>query len=480
VTAKQVGNLASAISAKTGIDDETIQSGQNMLLTFKNLRNETGKGNDIFDQTTKTLVDMSSAMGTEPKQAAIQLGKALNDPVKGVSALSRVGVTFTDQQKEQIKTLVAGGKTMDAQKIVLRELNSEFGGAAEAQATAGDKMGVAFGNLKEQIGTALLPVIDKFATFATEKVIPAVSKFIKQIQNGKGAGGQFVDALKAIKGGLEDAWNVLKPVIDFIANNKTVVATFAGVLLTVAAGVKVWAAAQAILNVALTANPIGIVVVAIAALAAGLVYAWKKSETFRNAVKTLAIGFIELGRFGVMAFRLLLTAAFNTFDGILSAAEKGLGWIPGIGPKISAARAAFQSFGDATIGKLQGVEDKLRGVQNEIAGIPASKTFTLNMVTVKSTQTKNSLGEFGGPRAMGGPVSSSKFYLVGENGPELFAPRTSGAIVPNGGGSAIEGAAAGPRTVRLVVRDREFEAYMDERADGRIDANGRHPIGRRR
>jgi hypothetical protein len=99
VSAAQVHDLATSIEGQTSTAAESIQSGANMLLTFKNIRNEAGKGNDVFNQSTKTLVDMSRAMGTEPQQAAIQLGKALNDPVKGISALSRVGVTFTDEQK---------------------------------------------------------------------------------------------------------------------------------------------------------------------------------------------------------------------------------------------------------------------------------------------------------------------------------------------------------------------------------------------
>jgi phage-related protein len=171
VTAKQVGKLSTALSNKTGIDDETIQSGENMLLTFKNVRNETGKGNDIFNQATKSLVDMSAAMGKDPKQAAIGLGKALNDPVKGVTALSRVGVTFTESQKKTIGSLVASGNKMKAQKIILHELNSEFGGAAAAQATAGDKAKVAWDNMKEAVGTALLPVLDKALTLFAKIVV---------------------------------------------------------------------------------------------------------------------------------------------------------------------------------------------------------------------------------------------------------------------------------------------------------------------
>jgi hypothetical protein len=126
VSAKQIGNLSSAISNKVGIDDEAIASGQNMLLTFKGIRDETGKGNKIFDQASRTMVDMAASMAAASggqvdfKSSAIQLGKALNDPIKGITALSRVGVTFDTQQQATIKSLVASGKTMDAQTISLK------------------------------------------------------------------------------------------------------------------------------------------------------------------------------------------------------------------------------------------------------------------------------------------------------------------------------------------------------------------------
>ena len=78
---------------KTGIDDEAIQSGENLLLTFTNIRNEAGKGNDVFNQATETMTDMSVALGQDMKSRRRQLGKALNDPIKGITALSRVGVS---------------------------------------------------------------------------------------------------------------------------------------------------------------------------------------------------------------------------------------------------------------------------------------------------------------------------------------------------------------------------------------------------
>jgi len=138
VSAKQVDQLSNSLLKKTGIDDEVIQSGENMLLTFRNVRNETGKNNDIFTQATKIGLDMSTAMegagfeGGNLKTTMIRLGKALNDPVTGMTALRRVGVTFTEDQKKTIKRLEETGHHLQAQKIILRELRAEFGGSAEA------------------------------------------------------------------------------------------------------------------------------------------------------------------------------------------------------------------------------------------------------------------------------------------------------------------------------------------------------------
>jgi hypothetical protein len=184
VTAGQVGKLAEAISNKTGKDDEAIQSGQNLLLTFTNIRNETGKGNDIFNQASQAIVDMTAALNNGEvsssglKASSIQLGKALNDPIKGVTALRKVGVSFTEQQTKQIKKLVESGRTLDAQKIILRELGKEFGGAAAASTDPMEKLRVIVGNLGEKIGNVLLPFLTTAATVIANKVIPTVGKFV--------------------------------------------------------------------------------------------------------------------------------------------------------------------------------------------------------------------------------------------------------------------------------------------------------------
>jgi len=132
VTAGDVEELAKSVSDYSGQTREAIASTENVLLTFTNVRNEAGKGNDIFDQATKSIVDLSQAMHIDLQSAAVLVGKALNSPADGLTRLIRIGVTFTDQQKEQIKALDASGHSLQAQQVIIGELNREFGGSAKA------------------------------------------------------------------------------------------------------------------------------------------------------------------------------------------------------------------------------------------------------------------------------------------------------------------------------------------------------------
>ena len=160
VTADHLADLAGRLSDVAAVDDEVIQQGGNVLLTFRNVKEEGG----IFDDALASALDMSAALGTDLQGNIIAVGKALNDPAEGLSKLTRMGVTFTDQQKDQIEAMVAFGDTAGAQRIILDELASEFGGAAEANATASQRMSVAWGNVQESIGTLLLPAFDSAAS----------------------------------------------------------------------------------------------------------------------------------------------------------------------------------------------------------------------------------------------------------------------------------------------------------------------------
>jgi hypothetical protein len=160
--------LADSLSETTRYEDDAILSGENLLLTFKNI------GASVFPDATTAMLDMSTAMGQDLKSSAIQIGKALNDPITGMSALQRVGVTFTEEQKDVVEAMMKTGDIVGAQKIILEELRSEFGGSAEAAGStfAGqlDILKNSLGNAAEEIGMAVLPALKDLATGLIEFV----------------------------------------------------------------------------------------------------------------------------------------------------------------------------------------------------------------------------------------------------------------------------------------------------------------------
>jgi hypothetical protein len=177
VSERQVGRLSGRLSVMAGVDDELVQKGANVLLTFKGIRNETGKGNKVFNQANKATLNLSAALGKDLKGSAIQVGKALNDPIRGTTALGRAGVQFTEDQKEQIRTLTESGDLLGAQKVILRELESQFGGAARSQTNSSERLKVAVDNTKEALGKGLLPLVDRFSRFLIREGVPAAEKF---------------------------------------------------------------------------------------------------------------------------------------------------------------------------------------------------------------------------------------------------------------------------------------------------------------
>jgi len=309
VTATQIGNLTQAIGNKVGVDDDAIASGANLLLTFKDVRNEAGHGNDIFNQATKSIVDMTAAMnhGTVDqnglKSSTIQLGKALNDPIKGITALTRVGVTFTDQQKKQITQMVKAGNTLGAQKIILKEVNSEFGGAAAAAADPVQKLSAIWGNFGEQIGGFILPILSKAAGFISGSVIPGVQSLFRSFQTGERSSSGLLGILQDVAGAAGEVGPKLVAAFhsitgaaggffQWLGGASTGASILRGALFGLVAGIVAvriatiaWAAVQTVLNVVLTANPIGLIIIAIAALVGGIILAYKHSETFRNIVQ---------------------------------------------------------------------------------------------------------------------------------------------------------------------------------------------------
>lgn len=316
-SAQQVADLAGSLSDVTGADDELIQSGANLLLTFTNIRNQVGEGNDVFNQATALALDMSTALGTDMSSASVQLGKALNDPIKGITALSKAGVSFSADQKEQIKTLQEHGDLLGAQKIILQELAKEFGGAAAAAATPLDHLRVLVGNLQEAIGAKLIPIVDAVATWLSEKLPAAFAVIMPVLEEFAGWFSQHITpALKRLV-------DIGKNAFDWAKDNQGVLTTIATIIgVGLAAAIYSLAAAFGTLAVGVIAAtwPILLIGAALGALIALFRYAYENNEDFRKAVDT--------------AFQWLKDNIPPILDTIRSAFETAFKWIKDNGTPI--------------------------------------------------------------------------------------------------------------------------------------------------
>lgn len=190
---KAIEDLAQSLSKKTGIDDEAIQSMENLMLTFTKV----GKKGGVFKKATALALDMSVALGTDTKSAALQLGKALQDPERGLLALRRSGVSFTKAEQEKIKALVASGNQLKAQKMILREVATEFGGSAAAVATPVGQLMVTIENIGERVGGVLVPAIDKGAA--------ALNNFLTPLAEGGGKASEFGTKVSAVFNSIKNA-----------------------------------------------------------------------------------------------------------------------------------------------------------------------------------------------------------------------------------------------------------------------------------
>ena len=143
---KSLQDYAASLQKVTTYGDEAIIPMQALLLTFGKI------GGDEYNRATVAVLDMATALKMDLKSAATMVGKALNDPVKGMTAMSKAGVSFSDSQKETVKRLVETGDAAGAQRLILKELETEYGGSAQA---ARHTLGGALQSLKNAFGDLL-------------------------------------------------------------------------------------------------------------------------------------------------------------------------------------------------------------------------------------------------------------------------------------------------------------------------------------
>lgn len=167
-SSRQLQDFATQMQRTTAFGDDAVIAMQSVLLTFTKI------AGPEFDRAQIAIGDLATRMGGDLQGAAVQVGKALNDPINGVSALQRVGVSFTESQKEMIKSLVATGQVAEAQRLILKELETEFGGSAVA---ARDTLGGALAGLKNAWGD--LFEVTRGASQGSVDAINAITKALE-------------------------------------------------------------------------------------------------------------------------------------------------------------------------------------------------------------------------------------------------------------------------------------------------------------
>ncbi len=159
-TSEQLQKMAADLQAKTIFGDEVIlKDATAQLLTFTNIAGQQ------FARTQQAALNLATRLDGDLKSASIQLGKALNDPIANLSALSRSGIQFSEEQKAIIKSLAQTNKLAEAQTIILDELEKQYGGAAEAAAEAG------LGPF-QQLQNSLTDVSEEFGKLIVENIEP--------------------------------------------------------------------------------------------------------------------------------------------------------------------------------------------------------------------------------------------------------------------------------------------------------------------
>jgi hypothetical protein len=355
-TDEQIASLnaqADALERVGVVTGGNITQTQSQLATF-NLQTDTIK------RLTPAILDYvtaekgANASADEFKQMTNGLAQALNG---NFGSLTRVGFVLDDHTKK----LISSGTEAERSAAIVDVLNSTYKGfneelrntpAGQMQALRND-----FDKIKTDLGQKLLPALLSFTGFLTNTLFPALRKMGKFFSDN-------ADAIKML------SLIVVTGTAIFYAYKAALVATsivtgvYTAIVKAQAAGFTVAQLAAfnlkvaiMLLNTAMRANPIGVVVTLLALLAAGFIYAWKKSETFREVVTKV------------------MQAVLNAFAKVSEYAGKFfslLGKIPGMGWAKTIGKGL-----DEVANKITSTSNKLALLQTGAMGIAAKQDAAL-------------------------------------------------------------------------------------------------------
>lgn len=446
---------------------------------------ETGKGLERFSGLMeKQSRSLTGLWSTFKDTLGMRLAKLLDPAIPALKRGLGQVTKLTDGAFNAITAFAEGASTGSERGLggfftTVSRVGAEVGNMVRvliggSDAIAGEASS-GFTRFADALRRGVLAVVPKVIEVA-KKLVAAVKDWLPALKEaGKVVGGAVVVAFRAVAEVLPGVVDTFGKLGRFVSEHIGLAKTLAGVIgtlvvvtkahaaalkiqaaLTAAGGLaewikqtrivssltKTWTAVQWALNIAMSANPIGLVILAVAGLAAGLVIAWKKSETFRNVV-TGVFGAVarasgDAVAFMIRGFRGFLVGVLTVFDGFVSAAAKAFGWLPnGIGDSLKAANAAFDKFKNDTLATLDAMATAA-GAVGEATGRRLKEGFykvvgpnglTTTVTVLPSGRIRES-GQTLPGMAAGGTVTRAGLALVGENGPEILSMRRGASVVP--------------------------------------------------
>lgn len=328
--AKEQAAWASTYQFEIGIEDEKIMLVQSKLATFSKVMSKEARDAGVMNRAVALSFDLQAAGFGEGSGNAVQLGKALQDPIKGIKALAKAGITFTEAEKKKIEQLVKSGHLLEAQNIVLSAVEGQVGGVAKKTVTDSAKIKLAFGEIMEQVGGALLPEIVKLSKFVTGTLMPG---FMKWKGNNEGLFSTIVKISGALAVGLVAAGAfamVFGTIMKAVSAVSTVIKMFSYVT-------KIATAVQWLMNAAAAANPYVLIAIAIIAIIAAIVavmvyfdqlYAWFMKQS--TGVKIL-IGVLVLLFAPFLILPILIRTVIKNWGFLTEKFHQFINWFKGIG-----------------------------------------------------------------------------------------------------------------------------------------------------
>lgn len=209
-TSEQLAKSAEGLmKISTYDDDEILRKVTANMLTFGKVAGEN------FDRAQLAAVNLATRLGGDLQGATMMIGKALNDPVKGLAAMSKAGIQFTADQKEMIKGMVASGDAAGAQAIILAELEKQFGGSAAAMraATPGIDSKQAWDSFNEVVGKIVNEALPPLTALLT-RVLESFNNLSPGMQTfavGAAAAGAALGPILMVVGPMVSSMGKLAP-----------------------------------------------------------------------------------------------------------------------------------------------------------------------------------------------------------------------------------------------------------------------------